>query len=351
MTAEHAPGHVMRGEMAEQPRVVGQIADRAKEVDALVQRLRPRPLTGTVLVARGSSDFAAMYARYLLEYVTGRPVTLAAPSLYTRYRRRTAYDGWLAVAVSQSGETPEIVDTLSFLRDCGARTLAMTNVSDSSLQGVADGTLWLQAGPERAVPATKTFTAQVAAFARIATALGDVPWHEDDWARTVDAMEQVLADPDPATQLAAVLGAQPRLLSVGRGFLYGASLEAGLKLVETTGLQVAAYSPADLQHGPIAMAGPRVHALAFVAPGPVADDMGDVAALLSDRGVHVHPVAPASLLPWTRAAALRVPADTREGLAPLVHVIRAQQLALELALVRGIDPDHPGGLSKVTTTT
>lgn len=348
MPATPPPGHVMRGEMAEQPRVVDQLVDRASEVGALVGRVLPEPLAGIVLVARGSSDFAAVYARYLLEYVTGRPVALAAPSLYTRYQRRTAFDGWLAVGVSQSGQTPEIVDTVSFLRGCGARTLALTNVADSALADVADETLALQAGSERAVPATKTFTAQVAAFALIAEALGPVPWSDDDWPGVVAAMEQVLADPEPAASLASELGGR-RLLSIGRGFLYAASLEAGLKLVETTGLQVAAYSPADLQHGPIAMAGPDVHAFTFLTPGPVADDMRDVAALLAERGVRVHPVAPAGSP--TTGGGLEVPSGTPEALAPLVHVIRAQQLALELALVLGIDPDHPGGLSKVTATT
>lgn len=351
MPTEHPAGHLMRHEMAEQPHVVRQLAGRSAEIRSVVRRILPEPLAGIVLVARGSSDFAAVYARYLLEYVAGRPVTLAAPSLYTRYGRRTDFAGWLAVGVSQSGQTPEIVDTISRLGDCGASTLALTNVPDSPLQDAADETVALGAGSEEAVPATKTFTAQVAAFAQIAAALGSVPWSDDDWSRAIAAMDDVLADPAPAAALAAELAGQRRLLSLGRGFLYAAAMEAGLKLAETTGIQVAAYSPADLQHGPIAMAAPELHALAFVSPGPVADDLHDVAAQLSRRGVSVHAVAPDPALLSSGEVGLPVPEGTPEGLSPLVHIVRAQQLALELALVRGIDPDRPGGLSKVTATT
>lgn len=351
MPTEQPAGHLMRREMAEQPHVVRELAARSGEIRTVVRRIVPEPLAGVVLVARGSSDFAAVYARYLLEYVTGRPVALAAPSLFTRYGRRTEFDGWLAVGVSQSGQTPEIVDTISRLGDCGASTLVLTNVPDSPLQDTADGTVALGAGSEEAVPATKTFTAQVAAFAQIAAVLGSVPWGDGDWSRTAAAMEDVLDDPAPAAALATELAGEQRLLSIGRGFLYAAAMEAGLKLVETTGIQVAAYSPADLQHGPIAMAAPELHALAFVSPGPVADDMHDVAAQLSRRGVRCHAVAPdAALLP-SGEAGLPVPHGTPEGLSPLVHIVRAQQLALEVALVRGIDPDQPGGLSKVTATT
>jgi glutamine---fructose-6-phosphate transaminase (isomerizing) len=175
-TLEQEPrGRVMAAEMAEQPAVLRDLQRRGDEVAEALAPLAGRALAGVVIIARGSSDHAAIYGRYLLELAARRPVTLAAPSLFTRYRAETDYAGYLAVAVSQSGHTPEIVDVLRSVRDAGATTVAVTNDAGSPLAGAADAVIPLGAGDERAVPATKTFTAQLGAFAQLAAALGPVP--------------------------------------------------------------------------------------------------------------------------------------------------------------------------------
>src|SRR3954453_23808083 len=204
-------GELMAAEMAEQPAVLAELAGRRAEVVEHVRACLPEPLAGVVLVARGSSDYAAVYGRYLLELAARRPVALAAPSLQTRYDARTELPGWVAVAVSQSGRTPEIVATLERLvaggaggggvtnlpapGAAGARGVAITNAPASPLAAAAGATIALGAGEERAVPATKTLTAQLAAFALVAEELGPLPWRGEDWERVIAAVAVVLADP------------------------------------------------------------------------------------------------------------------------------------------------------------
>ena len=166
----------MLREMAEQPEVLARLLSRRIEVGLQAP-------AGVIIVARGSSDHAAVYGRYLLELATRRPVALAAPSLFTRYGAQTDASGWLVVGVSQSGKTPEIVDVVERLRATGGHAIAITNDGDSPLAEAAETVIELGAGAENAVPATKTFTAQMAAFAVLADALGDVPWAEDELAR------------------------------------------------------------------------------------------------------------------------------------------------------------------------
>ncbi len=343
-------GASMAREIAEQPAVLSALVARSAEIAAMVQAVRPADLRGLVLVARGSSDNAAVYGRYVLEHATRRPVALAAPSLHTRYGVTTRLDGFLAIAVSQSGRTPEIVDTLARLQAGGARTIAVTNDASSPLAASAEASIVLGAGAETAVPATKTFTAQVAAFALLAEALGQAPWRAGDWGTVLDAVAATVADDEPPRATAGRIGPGTRLVQVGRGFLYAVALEAGLKIAETTGAAATGYSPPDLQHGPIALAGPDLHALCFAAPGPTAPDIAEVADNLVARGATVTAIAEDTRLVPAATALLPVPPGVTEPLAPLVHTVRAQQLALHLARARGIDPDHPHGLTKITAT-
>src|SRR5437588_4508841 len=167
-------GAHMASEMSEQPTRLAQLIGRFDEVAARVRALAPEPLNGISVVARGSSDHAAIYGRYLLEAATGKPVSLAAPSLHTLYGVDVDYRGQLVIAVSQSGSTPEIVQTLQALQDSGGSGVAITNDPSSALAQAADATIDLDLGEELAVPATKTVTGQFGAFAIMAAALGRV---------------------------------------------------------------------------------------------------------------------------------------------------------------------------------
>jgi glucosamine--fructose-6-phosphate aminotransferase (isomerizing) len=329
----------MAREMAEQPEVIGTLLDRREEFAARLRAIAPEPLTGVILIARGSSDNAAIYGRYVLEAALRRPVSLAAPSLWTRYGLAEDLRGYLAVGVSQSGKTPEITDTLERVKAAGAATVAVTNDGGSPLAEIADEAIDLGVGPEDAVPATKTVTAQLAAFAILAHALGEPLWPEEAWAAVPRAQAEVLADDGAAAAAGAAIARSASHVQLGRGFLFAVALEGALKVAETTGLASQGFSVADFLHGPIAIAHEGTTAVAYAAPGPVAKDVREAAARARDGEAG--------------DADLRVPipAGVPEALAPLVHVVRAQQLALHATLALGLDPDKPRGLTKVTPTT
>jgi len=335
----------MEAEMAEQAVTLdGLLRRRAGLQSAVAACFRP-PLAGTVIVARGSSDHAATCGRYLLEVATRRPVASASPSVHLLYRAEVDFAGYVVVAVSQSGRTPEIASVLERARSAGARTIAITNDADSPLAGAADAVVSLGAGEERAVPATKTVTAEMAAFAMIAQAVGDVGIADRDWIALPDAVAEVVADAEPCRELAAWASAvDHRFATVARGYLYGAAAETALKVEETTSIFSTAFSAADLRHGPIAIASTGIPILAFAHPGPAADDVLDLVVDLHDRGASVRVLGPVA------GSSAGWPAETPEALAPVLAVVRGQQLALELARRLGRDPDSPEGLTKVTIT-
>jgi glucosamine--fructose-6-phosphate aminotransferase (isomerizing) len=332
----------MRADMAAQPAVIEGLTARRAELTAALRGPEP---AGVVIVARGSSDYAAIFARYLLEAVTGRPVALAAPSLVTLYGAEPRLDGWLALGISQSGRTPEIVTVLERYGAAGARTVALTNDPASALAAAADVQIELGAGEELAVPATKTFTAQLAAVALVGEALGSVPWRDSDWERLPGVVEELLSDPGPAERAAEAVGDADELIAVGRGYLMCVALEAALKLREATGVRAEGWSAADFRHGPVTVARGDIPLLAVSATGPAAEDVEELAEQLESGGTLVLRLAdsPAAELPYT--------GGLPEPLCALPATIRAQQLALALAVRRGIDPDAPPGLGKVTETT
>jgi glucosamine--fructose-6-phosphate aminotransferase (isomerizing) len=337
-------GAVMAAEMAEQPGRLASLLGRAEEIADQVRRLVPAPLAASVLVARGSSDHAATTGRYLLELATGRPVASASPSVHTLYRARADFSGCLVVAASQSGRTPEIVTVVQRAREAGGRTLALTNDPAAPLAAVADETVLLGTGEERAVPATKTVTAQMAAFALVAQALGDVGFGSATRARLPDLVSGVLADEEPAAEVAEWLAGSSRLATAARGLLLGAAAEAALKVEECTGIFAAGLSAADLRHGPIATTTSLLPVLALAHPGPACADVLDLVAELRARG------APTRIAGSVEGSALPWPADLSESAAAVLAVVRGQQVALALARRLGRDPDRPVGLHKVTAT-
>jgi glucosamine--fructose-6-phosphate aminotransferase (isomerizing) len=338
------PGRLMAAEMAEQPEKLAALIERHREVAQQVKEVVPRPLAGTALVARGSSDHAATCGAYLIEIATHRPVAMMSPSVITLYQAETDFSGYLVIAVSQSGHTPEIVEVTERARQKGACTLAFTNDPGSPLAQAAQLVVDLGAGPELAVPATKTVTAELAAFALVAGALGDIGLAERSLRELPDQVAGLLEDPGPAEAVAEWASRADRMVTVARGILYGAAREVALKIEETTALFTAGYSAADLRHGPIAIAPTGPPVLGFAHPGPAADDVIALVSELGQRGATARLAGPVagSTLPWPSAAP--------EALAPVLAVVRGQQVALALAKRLGRDPDNPPGLNKVTAT-
>lgn len=326
----------MAREIEQQPDAVERTVAALEAASArLADAVGAAGITRVLLIARGTSDNACVYARYLLEARCGLVCSLAAPSLYTRYHAAVDLRGTLAIAVSQSGETPEIVDALEYAREHGALTAAVTNGEGSSLATAAEHPLITRAGEERSVAATKTFTTQLAAFASLAGALG-APGLPAELARIPGQMRDVLADDEAIEALAVALAGSPDALCVARGFSLAVAFEAALKLKETAGIWAEGYSSADLLHGPRAAVRPGMPALVLRSSGAVDDELGELERLLEAAEAQVLRV--------------RAPDDVCEELAPLLLVLPAQRAAERAARQLGRDPDRPRGLTKVTPT-
>jgi glutamine---fructose-6-phosphate transaminase (isomerizing) len=346
MSTSPALGATMAEEMAEQPRALRSLLDFRRETPAAALGLR-RP-RAVVLIARGSSDNAATYGRYVLEAALRAPVSLCAPSLWTRYGHQVELDDCLAIGLSQSGRTPEIASVLEAAGRAGAATLAITNDPGSPLGQAASVTLGLGVGLEAAVPATKSFLGQLLALAIVAETLGEAPWSADDPDRVPDGVQAILDDESPVTEMAESLSEARAIVNVGGGYLYAVAQEATLKMIETASVPVMAYSAADLIHGPIVVAARDVPLVCYSSPGPLDADMRRVAKAAATRGAAVAWIGDKP--PTDVGRGLSLPTVLPEALMPLLHVIRAQQLALALSRIVGIDADSPRGLSKVTVT-
>ncbi|MFB9675338.1 SIS domain-containing protein [Streptosporangium vulgare] len=339
----------MRSEIAEQPAALRATLDallpRVGEVERLAGETRQ-----LLFIARGTSDNAAVYGRYLAETHTGRLSTLAAPSIATTYRRRLDLDGVLAVALSQSGRTEEIVDTLAWAKDCGAKTVAITNGGEQSpLAQAADLALCTVAGEEKAVPATKTYTTQLAALAVLALGLGaDVD--AADLQRVPDAVEKLVGDPGDLEAIVEGLADKPGVVVSGRGLAFSTALELALKLKEACYLHAMGLSYADLLHGPIAVVDEDTPAILVAAgEGPTLAGTVALAERVTGAGASAYTVGGGTALSSVSTAALNGP-DLPEWVAPLGLIVPGQLLTEALARRLGIDPDAPRGLNKVTQT-
>ena len=315
-------------------------------VAALAARTRQ-----VLFIARGSSDAAALYGRYLCEVGAGRLATPASPSVATRYRRRLDLDGVLAVALSQSGQTEEIVQTLAWAADCGATTVAVTNDADSPLAAAAELALVTQAGPERAVPATKSYTTQLAALVVLALGLGADPDLRGSCARVPDAVAAIATESDVDPLAVTALSDVHGLVVSGRGFAASTAWELSLKVRETCcdrrEWTVLCGPPARPDRRrrtrePRRCWSPRTTARSCA---------GVLAAGRAGCGRRRAgaPVGGGPALAAVADVALPGP-DLPEQLAPLGLVVPGQLAVEALARRLGLDPDAPGGLKKVTQT-
>jgi len=339
----------MRVEIAEQPealrRTFQALLPQVGELQALT-----RDTSQVLFIARGSSDNAATYGQYLCSARAGRLATMASPSVATVYRAHLDLRGVLAVAVSQSGATEEIVATLGWARDCGARTVAVTNATGSPLTEVANVTLATQAGPELSVPATKTYTTQLAAMAVLAVALSGGGIGVAELQRVPAAVAEMLETALAAEALADRLVAVETLVVSGRGYAYSTALELSLKLKETCYLPAVGLSYADLVHGPIAVVDAGTPALLVAAgDGPMVPEMTGLARRLAATGAPVYGIGGDQEFAAACRAALPGP-SLPEHLAPFALIVPGQLLTEALASAKGLDPDAPRGLDKVTQT-
>jgi len=340
----------MLEEIAEQPaaleRTFAAESPRVTKFRRFAQRRKFRLI---VLVARGTSDNAALFGRYLLELTTGIPVSLCAPSIHTLYRARLDLRGALVIGISQSGEGPDINLVLRRTRRQGAFTLAITNEPASTLARIADEVFLVRAGPQRSVAATKTYTGQLLVLYLLAWALGSriaLP----EVARAAERVARALTLAPRVRELAARFRAMRKCAVVARGLNYANAFELALKLMETCYVSAQQFSAADFRHGPIALVEPDFPVFLFAPPGKTVLDMQALARRLRKLGAQTVAVtSPGVALPKS-ALDIRLPGVIPEIYTPIPYIVPGQLLAAELARVKGLDPDRPRSLRIITKT-
>lgn len=342
----------LHSEIFEQPERLASLLENQKGAALeIAKAIRSRDIQYAFLAARGASDNAGRYANYLWGAHNQLPMALATPSLFTYYQSPPRLRDALVVGVSQSGQSPDIVSVLKEGRRQNCLTLAITNASDSPLAQTAEFILDIQAGPEKAVAATKTYTAELMAIAMLSAALDHSNERWNELASVSKWAEQALALDMQIAQMAQRYRYMNQCVALGRGFNYSTAFEWALKLKELTYIIAEPYSSADFQHGPIAMVEGGFPALAIAPKGKVHGSMKDMLTRLrKDKDAELVVVSDDADTLALAQSPIQLPPRIPEWLTPLVGIIPAQLFACHLTQVKGYDTEKPRSITKVTET-
>lgn len=342
------PGEIMAREMAEQPAVLQRILDEGlpaiREAAAAINRRAPRFV---LLTARGTSDNAAYYAKYLIEVGLGIPTGLTSMSTATAYGARPDYSDVLSITVSQSGGSPDLVAYTQMAKSAGALTLAVTNVADSPVNQAGELALDVLAGPEKALPATKSYTAELLTLFLLIDAV-----RGGDGSAAAPLPDLAAAILDRSAEVAQLSGRYrfaSRLVITSRGYGYPTAREAALKVMETSYMPAHAFSGADLMHGPLAMVDNVSPVVAVAAEGAGGRALEPVLDRLRERGADLVVIGSEKHVSGASAGFV-LPDGAPEELSPVLEILPLQRLAYEITLARGLNPDAPRALAKVTET-
>jgi glucosamine--fructose-6-phosphate aminotransferase (isomerizing) len=341
---------LMLQEIAEQPAALARTiqAERSK-IARLGKLLRNRDIDLIVLVARGSSDNAALFGRYLLEITTGIPVSLSAPSVHTLYGAKLKLEHALVIGVSQSGEGEDINHVLENAHSCGAYTVGITNEPASSMAKIVDETLLMHGGREQSVAATKTFTGQMMLFYMVAAELAE-PTAAFSYEAIPDFAARALEQKPAILELVQRYVFMENCVIVGRGLAYANAYEMALKLMETCYVVAERFSSADFLHGPLAMVERHFPVILFAPPGIMLPGVKDLIDRLAELRADTLAITADLDVASTCSRAIIMPREIDEFVAPIPYIIPAQLFAALLAESKGLNPDAPRSLSKLTRT-
>ncbi|MFL6672536.1 MAG: SIS domain-containing protein [Massilia sp.] len=321
-----------------------QLSNDVERYAELGRKLRTTNFNSAVTVARGSSDHASSYLAYLIMSRMGRLVTSLPMSLITLYKSPLVTRDTLAVAISQSGQSPDVVEPIRYFRGGGATTVALVNDADSPLAQAAEWAMPLHAGKEQSVAATKSFITSLVAGARLVAEWQNDSELKDGLAALPDAL-RTAATADWSAAL-EVLAPARNIMVVGRGISFPVALEAALKFKETSALQAEAFSGAEIKHGPMALIDEGYPLVIFATRGPTQAGLVALADEMRGRGARVLLAAPDDV----DSRDLTLPVASTPDLDPIVAIQAFYVMAANLSKARGLDPDRPRHLSKVTKT-
>ena len=344
------PGAFMLREIREQPEALERLlTEELDRVAALAEAAREREVSLLFLAARGTSDHAAVYAKYLSEILAGLPAALAAPSVFTLYRASVRLEHALVLGISQSGKAADAIQVLEAARSAGQLTGSITNDRESPMAGAAEHPLYCHAGPEKSLPATKTYTTSLALVCALTAHLAGREDLLAELRRAPELVRQALALEEQVAEHAERYRYMEECVVLARGINQCSALETALKLSETSYLRAHPFSAADFLHGPIAVVEEGYPCFLFAPSGQGSATMIELADELERRGAEMLILSDQEELLRRAVTPLPMPAAS-EFLSPLVGIVVAQLFAYHLACVKGRDPDNPRGLKKITHT-
>ncbi|MEN6521764.1 MAG: SIS domain-containing protein [Armatimonadota bacterium] len=342
----------MLDEIRSQPEVIRTLVSSERDnIRLLAKEIGDRGINFSLIAARGTSDNAATYAKYLLGIIAGIPVGLAAPSIFTLYGAHPRLDHSLVIGVSQSGQAADVTEYLENSKKCGALTACVTNEDGSPITKVSDFTILCHAGLEKSVAATKTYTSTLAALAMLSFMLGG----RDDLLASLagigDKIGQVISSlEDEIARRAERYRYMNECFVLARGINYATAFEGALKLAETCYVNAERFSSADFMHGPIAMINEDIPCFLYAPSGAAFDSMIGAARKLKDRNAELIIVSDNDEILSMATTPFKIPFTVEEELSPIIYIVVGQLFAQYLAIAKKHDPDHPRGLSKVTIT-
>lgn len=335
--------YYMHKEIFETPDVLEKIHKRRSEIKKVFERISNFAPESIMEVSRGTSDNAALYGRYALEYSARLPVSLAAFSLYTWYGKFPKTKKSLVIGISQSGETEDVCSVIEVTKKSGAFTIGITNTKNSTLSEKSEISIYLNAGKERSIAATKTYSATLMIFLELAVLFGA----ETDFAKLFKGVSEVLSREREISDIAERYRFANDLIVIGRGFNYATSNETALKMRETSQMNATGFSAIDFLHGPLASVSPLTPIIFFIPEDATFSSNLEVLKKIKEKGGDVLVVSDNKKALKLGDVSFRIPpSDTLSY--PIVNVVFAQLFAFETAVLKRKNPDKPQFLSKIT---
>lgn len=342
---------LMWKEIMEQPEVLKNCSKiNAETIKKIAAEIKIRDVRSIVIAARGTSDHAAVYGKYIFETLTGLPVVLAAPSVVTVYGGNLKLQDSLVIGISQSGKASDVAEIIRGGSACGAITLTITNDENSPLAKLSNHHLFCDAGVEKSVAATKTFTAQLYLIALLAVEIADDKSLKEEYSHVPDQMEQVFKIADDVEEIVKRYRFLKECFVLARGFNYPIALESALKIQETSYIRAKAFATSDFYHGPMAMIEKDMPVIVYAPNGRSLSDVTDMIKKLKESEADLLVVSDLEEICALGDCSLLIPKTESDFTSVFSNAAVAQMFACKLSLLHGLNPDEPRMLHKVTIT-
>ena len=342
---------LMMKEIGSQPDVLEKIlSQHSEEMKKLCSRIENKGIKFMYIAARGTSDHAAVYAKYLMETYTGIPVAFAAPSVITVYGGKPDLSEGLVVGISQSGKAADVIEVLRHARSQGAVTISITNYDDSPLAMESEYHFNCLAGEEKSVAATKTFTAQMMIMAMLASGLSGNNGIYDELIKVPGKISELLKQTRDIETTAGGFKDMQECFVLSRGMNYSIALEGALKIQETCYVRAKAYAMSDFYHGPLALLDSKIPVFIVAPKGKTSKDSLAIMKILKDYGIKTVAVTNDPEVVKLATVVITVPKGLADSTSPFLSAVAMQVFACKLSLAKGLNPDNPRNIKKVTIT-